>query len=543
VEDIPYWDDYMFISVIDNIENSDGVYEIFQELFRPHNEHAIFVSKLIFYLQFLITGSINYKLVALVGLCLLYIIVYILFITSEKLIRNDFLPIVFMLLFIPINNITNWAMVSVGWYGTILFSILSFYFLGKFLECYHKFFLLAAIFFMILAPFSMANGILVGVISVFVFIQHDWEKIKVQLLPLSIYIFFTVATLILIYHISFKEKSGEPFKIESGAVNKIFEIGQHYLLFLASPMKDLLNNNISLLTMVGLLLFLFIGFLCFKIKNTIIQYPFYYMLLLFMLFSMGLISLGRSHISVDQALRTRYTVMPIMLWIVLARMFILYCEKYKVKFNFRYFHVILFVFFVNKIAVHYEQMKERSLELHNGIISFWGERNSENLAFPQQKIGSAAARLKIGEKRQIYSSKKVLNSTKIISDLNYEMKDFTPDFHFRIKFVSSSEDLLFIKGWCFPKDIEHYNFYIQINDGKRSITFMPNRVKRNDAAKFILDELNLNIKDKNLGFEVLHPIFKKHKNEEKNNVYLIIEDTNTKIYYRKLIKSNKKLWF
>lgn len=531
---IPYWDDYVFISVIAEIQQSGTFLDIVRELFKPHNEHIIFITKLIYYIQYLFTGSINFKGGIIVGTAFLYISISTLFIAEFKLDKGRVLLIISLLLLIPINNLTNWSMVSIGWNGTICISLLSFYFLSEFLAGNKIKYLLISIAFMILGPFSMANGILIGFIGVIVQIIFRGYGIKNHLSSFFLYTATALVSLLLYLNSIIGSKNIEVDETSGDILMGSYQVIMHFIIFISSPAKDLLNNNVTILGFLGFVILILMLALIFRNYQSIQKDPFYLMVGLFVLGSMFLISIGRSEISVEQGLRSRYLLLPLTLWFILFRLFCLELAGNKILNFINCFIIVSLILYLNKTSVNIELMKSRKIELNEGLYTYWGDNDYSKLAYPEPMIKIAADRLKLGETRSIYSSKLAIESTKIISNIKFSARAFEDDFIHREKTVFSSEDLLIIKGWIYPKYINEYRIYATVETSNSFVTLLPDKDARKDVRVFLEKDLNIKLNKYDYGYKIIYPIFEKD-NLSSMKVNLIVEDIDTKEFYKQLV--------
>ncbi|WP_265990407.1 hypothetical protein [Larkinella insperata] len=108
----PFQDDNSLLQIIHEIRKDQGWKSNFTQLFRPENDHRIFVPRLISYLDYLLTGHLNFKLfifVAAVNLVLVTAFIYRLF-RRLALPFYYFLPIPFLLFQPQYHEVSIWAL-------------------------------------------------------------------------------------------------------------------------------------------------------------------------------------------------------------------------------------------------------------------------------------------------------------------------------------------------------------------------------------------------------------------------------------------------
>lgn len=90
---VPYFDDYSYLEYTLNLANSTNVYSFFNELISKHNGHGVLTAKLIFYLNYLISGEINFRHLIILGSFLIVPI----FLFFVWVLRKNSLPLFFSL--------------------------------------------------------------------------------------------------------------------------------------------------------------------------------------------------------------------------------------------------------------------------------------------------------------------------------------------------------------------------------------------------------------------------------------------------------------
>lgn len=85
---VPYFDDYAYLEYIIKFTQTSDVWDFLRELEYKHNGHGVITAKLVFWIDYLFTGQVNYRTLILVGSGL----VTILFVYFWKILSVNKLP-------------------------------------------------------------------------------------------------------------------------------------------------------------------------------------------------------------------------------------------------------------------------------------------------------------------------------------------------------------------------------------------------------------------------------------------------------------------
>lgn len=309
---IPFWDMWdgylkFYLQVLNNDHSA---------WFQQHNEHRIFMSRILFWMDI--------KYFKGVGAFLLSVNLLIQFgtacvfssIVSKKL-KTDpykvaiyFFVICLLFSWVQNNNLT-WAFQS-QFLFVYMFSLLSFWNLGQYTTEEKKYYLVFSLLSAFCAAFSMANGLLVFPLLFVQALILRSSKFSLSAIVVVAIAVFTV------YFNNYQKPAGHASSIES-IVNHPFLVIQFMFTFLGSPFASVLRN-IHLVTAAGVLLMTGAGaYLYLIIKKRILD-SVNLTLYIFLLFIFGTAlatATGRINFGPQAAMESRYTTPALMGWISL----------------------------------------------------------------------------------------------------------------------------------------------------------------------------------------------------------------------------------
>lgn len=188
---IPHWDDFAIRNSIQQFIKSNDIFEKIRILFAQHNEHRIFLTRIVALLIFQLTNSLNWKYLMVVGNALLLLILLIYYKVFQKKSLNFyyFVPTSWLLLTSALYENVYWGMASVQNFGVIALALLSFYWI---IFYPHRYFLFLGVVVASMAVFTSSNGLLVPILLLAVLLfqrrkEHFWIALVVFLL---IYVLF-----------------------------------------------------------------------------------------------------------------------------------------------------------------------------------------------------------------------------------------------------------------------------------------------------------------------------------------------------------------
>jgi hypothetical protein len=245
---VPFWDEWDARMQLDTGNPNFG----FNSFWAPHNEHRILLTKIVSYLNNQFLNGDSWPLLALN--VLLGVVVILVFWRVTKICLNDY-PIgvervVNSIIALSILSNSQWenylgALQSQEFF-VILFPLLSFLFLQKFVETDRSYFLAICFLFSVLSSLSMANGLLVAYVSLLILILARQNALKV--------FFFGVATILTSYAYIYNLYSGSTSRPPSlsNATDLVLLI-KYICMYLCGPFLQIFSNSTRFLS-VGLLL-------------------------------------------------------------------------------------------------------------------------------------------------------------------------------------------------------------------------------------------------------------------------------------------------
>lgn len=249
---LPHWDDYAVQNSIEKINNSDSFTEKLQLLFAQHNEHRIFLTRLVSLLIFKIKGVLDFRWLMFIASFSLMGILFLLFKITKKynLPLLAFTPLPFILLTISLYENTFWGMASMQNFWVIFLAFLCFYLLTESENKIRNKKYLIAILVCFFGVFTSSNGILIPIIGGLIL---AFQQKKQQ------FWFWAVSNIVILgsYFITYKK----PIDIASKALNiPIANYLKGLFLTLGSGIEMYPNvfDKIDFSMALGLFLFLFI---------------------------------------------------------------------------------------------------------------------------------------------------------------------------------------------------------------------------------------------------------------------------------------------
>lgn len=254
---IPNADDYgVFLGFINGLESDVPVQKKIDYFFSQQNEHRPFISRLISFLQFHITGKVNFTILMIIG-NLMWITGFYLLIKKYKL-QLFSLPFLFLVvLFFNMTHWENmlWATGSLQNFGVILFSLAAFYYTT--LKTRHQ---ILALVFSGLAFYSSGNGLFTLLItSGFILFHGNW---KVKLITL-IY----ASGLIFLYFMNYKTPEFVHSPLEN-LIDRPIMVIEYILTYFAGPIYLIGIHDYGFILITGALIIILSLFVLYKSFRT-----------------------------------------------------------------------------------------------------------------------------------------------------------------------------------------------------------------------------------------------------------------------------------
>ncbi|MEI0567389.1 hypothetical protein [Brachyspira pulli] len=252
---VPIYDDWELLVYYDKIKTSNmNIIELLSFLFSQHNEHRIFFPRLIS-IPILALTKWNVEIIMFISF---FIYIIGCFIIVKYYINNFkdryFIIILSIILFSlkQFNNIT-WAF-QIAWFMIFTLSVLSFYFYYLYTKNNKNIYIIYTIIFGFIASFSSAQGLIIWLsfITLFILLILSKEINRIDKLSIVILILFGAICFIL-YFYNFKRPSGHQKLFSGNLINTFF----------AGISSSISNDNIFL----GVILFLLSIFIVIYLIN------------------------------------------------------------------------------------------------------------------------------------------------------------------------------------------------------------------------------------------------------------------------------------
>jgi hypothetical protein len=375
---LPRYDDYDAILGFLNSYKNATIQEKFRLLFTQHNEHRIFSSRLSYVLFKGFFGTINFRYIILFN-SLLLVAIYLLLVHLVRKVLPDLWQVGALALSISVFDLTNYenanfAMAGMQNFGIILFFLYSMYFYSR---SSNKV-LVIAVLLQILCVFSSGNGGLGSfLITAYVMLTGSKTKRIVALL-----------TLILItplYYISFNKGGADFFTLNPVKFVPYFlhSLGSHF---------GFKSGLIAALFMLFLFVFMLpinkIGSLK-RPKGLSPQTMIFLFLGLFILSSLGVMSIFRGNTEVEISCSSRYTIYS---HLFAGVVFIFLLIKYKDKNRLVDISAISIIILITAYTLNYEEGRR-------GFVTFYTSKRDIQYQYPDiqraKVISDEACRLNI----------------------------------------------------------------------------------------------------------------------------------------------------
>jgi hypothetical protein len=293
---MPFGDDYdAVLGFLNKFVTSNSLSEKIWFLFSQHNEHRIVFNRIIELMQYCIMGKANFYVLSIIGNLGWVLSFFVIYKLYKKKCNNYkyLLPISIMFFSFLTHTLMSWSMASIQQYFQVLFLLLSYYFLiYKF--SIKNIFLYQL--FLILGVWTGGGGLIFYIPAViYLFFKKRYRETMFTIGLFSINVYF--------YFIFFRYNF-----ISSDSISYFFE---H--LFVISIYILNFIGNIKIFTryeyMVGLIFLLCSIYIAFRKRC-----EFQILILLAVIFTAFAAAIDRVHFGVWQALSSRYTMYPIILF-------------------------------------------------------------------------------------------------------------------------------------------------------------------------------------------------------------------------------------
>lgn len=471
---IPFWDEYDSLLDFINYFNNKSFSESLHYLFKNSNEHRIFTHRLVFIIQYLIEGEINFKHIIIIGnLGLIWIFLILINIFSDfKENRVIYIPIA-LLLFIPQNQFSDWGMVtfnSIIEYALVLTSL-------SFLNKKGKFDFTMAILFALIATFSFGNGMLVFIVGyIILFFKNQKSLIKFSLWSL----FMIIAILTYFYNYNIPNGLGSKFD----AIYQPVKAFRFFFTIWGGIFSPVFNENLFLCTILGLMSFLFFSFLIIKKWSFIKKNPLLLSYFSFLFLSSIMITISRLGFGISESIASRYILLPT-LFIVLI--FILTIKSDGLLNN-RLIFPFLFVFltiYSIRIYKQYDSLSWHKTKLTEGLASYYFDKENTSLGYPKQKRANMILSTSIDDEFYNPPYLDELTCSPRWDGIENEI-EYKDGIKYYIDTIGISSQKLNITGWAFidGENFRNQRIGIFLLSNSDSLILKPTIITRLDVVDY-----------------------------------------------------------
>lgn len=456
---VPIADDYdAVLGFLHSFFQAGSPGEKLSLLFEQHNEHRIVFDRIVFLVQYLILGRVDFWQLTLFGnLGWIATVIVSVVIAKRDLHLSPLalLPIPYLLLaFAHVENM-YFAMASIQNYWAVLFSML-------FLVCLvrpKRFFYAVALF--PIALYTSGGGAVLYILgNLYLFMVKRWKPLSVFFLSGTL---FTAA-----YFIDYTKPAQHPSIVAS-----LTNIQQTVLYFFGFLGSFMLAREVAV--PIGLLIFLLL--LYFGSRQTSIDVA--VLGIGFILLTSILTALTRSGFGVDQALESRYTVYSLLACLFLYLLIVVHAGNSELTRRAVLLALTLSILYFLGLQLKYQlggYLEWQKAERINSVAAFVAGDESR-LFYPDK--AKAARILSLAEEQGTYDYKGVTTYQvpSQFSDSGYESKD--------IKWTLEHCDRSLIAGWAFIPGVsaEGSSIMVILANGDKSFQLKSLNVIRPDVSQ------------------------------------------------------------
>jgi len=290
--DSPFWDDYDSIlgflcSLITGSQTVGDIVKLFLSL---HNEHRIFIPRLITLIDFAIEGKTNFITLIWIGNCGWFAIIFLCWSYAKKIGITifEFCPALLILTCLSQYELMNWAMASIQQYYQLLFALVCLWMMvvGR---------VYLTLIFLVLSAFTGGGGLaLAPIILVYHFLKKNWSDLLLSVV--------VVVALIGVYFVllEYKLPSYHPSLIAA-------LLSPHKLVIFSLGFIGGLAKNLMVSILFGLVL---LFFLARRFSCIFEQAPVFFWCIVYLLASALMVSISRSGLGVEVSVSHRYAPYP-----------------------------------------------------------------------------------------------------------------------------------------------------------------------------------------------------------------------------------------
>lgn len=398
---IPIADDWELLMHYDIIKKSHlNIYELLHLLFSQHNEHIIFLPRIIA-IPFLALTKWNVKLLMFLSF-FIYLIGYLFIMKyfykntikedKSKLFLSIFITIV--LFSLKQGGNTTWGF-QIAWYIIFTSVVISFYFLDKYFKNRNINYIIISIIFGVISSFSSAHGLIVWLSIFSLFILSIISREKNYYKTFIAIILFGIACFIIYFYNYTNLSGGQHPKFFSGNIIKFF---------LHSVSSSIIYDKISIFSLALIFLTIYI-IIYLTIKKKILENAFPLLMLIYSYGFIALVTMSRAYLGIENIYRymTITNLLSISLFILYLNNFLYLAQvknKYLILFRCVFIILSLIVFIDNiNIFCNVKLVSNHKKNLQY-ILRNYKSKNTSSLRkiYPHGNRESLQARFYILEK-------------------------------------------------------------------------------------------------------------------------------------------------
>ena len=307
---VPILDDYHVLENLNQLILAEHPLDVLRLLFVQNNEHRIFTTHVLFYLQYALFHQLNFHALIFFNNILKVILFFFILRLAPRLSYWHYLVAALFFFQLADYELDLWAMAGASTFFVLLFSLLTFWALSR--REHYGYFILALLF-SFLSIFSNGNGLAVPVVGLLMLWQqrrYCLSGVYLIFFALLIYIYFCWGYSSLSPHLSQPLSSLGYILLSLGGVSDVVLFNVSHSVFKGFFVLGLFMS--AVLGVLGLLVF-FVFYR--RIPGFSKSVLFYY--LLFILLSIFMEAVCRGGISVFYGLCPRYKIYSIVFFMVL----------------------------------------------------------------------------------------------------------------------------------------------------------------------------------------------------------------------------------
>lgn len=507
----------------------------FASFFHPHNEHRIFFPKIFYWLLLKISHAdirvILYFCFVLVTLVFIIFIIYLKDL-NKNILNNSLILLLLCCLLYASSQYENflWGF-QISFYFVFCFAIFSFFSFYLYLNLKEdrknsftslssiqyfnikKFFILIlSILFLVIASFSSAHGLLVGLsfqFVLFLFLNKSFYK------NFTFWLFLILNIIIwFVYMHNFSSPDhGASIKF---AITHVDSAIKFFLVLLSSPFFRKVSIYSYLFGFFTLIISLSILFKFFKDSNLKLFFPL--CILVFGLLVCSSIAVGRAAYGDNVALTSRYTTYPLLIYFA-----IILVISYKLSYLKVYILAVFFLSYVYSLNLSFQEMKIYSTTLKQAQNNFLNYRDASTNELLLLNFMSAPLVKNVSSLFYHFNVGPFYDQQKIMS--NQSFRWFIDENKIIRKENSPTDYSIYLKGWIFKVGKNSCNSKVSIllkNVNNSNWIVLPTKqVQRFDVTSNLGNGFNYD----NSGFEVSIPLsFIPNYDNQNFEIYVLYSD-------------------